>query len=48
MNIGKYIFTQVIDFIYCYQIDKLVKMYKGDWHTKDLSQIGRTFLCRMT
>ena len=37
MNIGKYIFAQVIDFIPCYQFDKLVKKYKGDWHAKDLS-----------
>ena len=37
MNIGKYIFAQVIDFIPRYQFDKLVKMYKGDWHAKDLS-----------
>lgn len=40
MNIGKYIFAQVIDFIPRYQFDKLVKKYKGDWHAKDLSQIG--------
>ncbi len=37
MNIGKYIFAQVIDFIPCYQFDKLVKKYKGDWHAKDSS-----------
>ena len=37
MNIGKYIFAQVIDFIPRYQFDKLVKKYKGDWHAKDLS-----------
>lgn len=37
MNIGKYIFAQVIDFIPCYQFDKLVNKYKGDWHAKDLS-----------
>ena len=37
MNIGKYILAQVIDFIPRYQFDKLVKMYKGDWHAKDLS-----------
>ena len=36
MNIGKYIFAQVIDFIPRYQFDKLVKKYKGDWHAKDL------------
>ena len=37
MNIGKYIFAQVIDFIPRYQFDKLVKKYKGDWHAKDLT-----------
>lgn len=37
MNIGKYIFAQVIDFIPRYQFDKLVKKYKGDWHVKDLT-----------
>ena len=37
MNIGKYIFAQVIDFIPRYQFDKLVKKSKGDWHAKDLS-----------
>ena len=35
MNIGKYIFAQVIDFIPRYQFDKLVKKYKGDWHAKE-------------
>lgn len=37
MNLGKYIFAQVIDFIPRYQFDKLVKKYKGDWHAKDLT-----------
>ena len=37
MNLGKYIFAQVIDFIPRYQFDKLVKKYKGDWHAKDLN-----------
>ena len=37
MNIGKYIFAQVIDFIPRYQFDKLVKKYKGDWHAKELT-----------
>lgn len=37
MNIGKYIFAQVTDFIPRYQFDKLVKKYKGNWHAKDLS-----------
>ena len=37
MNLGKYIFAQVIEFIPRYQFDKLVKKYKGYWHAKDLN-----------
>lgn len=37
MNIDKYIFAQVIDFMLRYQFDKLVEMYKGDWHVKALN-----------
>ncbi len=37
MNIGKYVFAQVVDFIPRYQFDKLVAKFKGDWHAKDLS-----------
>lgn len=37
MNIGKYIFAQVIDFIPRYQFEKLVKKYNGDWHVKNLT-----------
>jgi hypothetical protein len=37
MNLGKYIFAQVIDFTHRYQFDKLVKKYNGDWPTKDLN-----------
>lgn len=37
MNLGKYIFAQVIEFIPRYQFDKLVKKYKGDWHAKNLN-----------
>lgn len=29
MNQGKYVFSQVIEFIPRYQFDKLVKQYKG-------------------
>lgn len=36
MNQGKYVFSQVIEFIPRYQFDKLVKQYKGDWHSKNL------------
>ena len=37
MNTGKYVFSQVIEFIPRYQFDKLVKKYKGDFHAKDLN-----------
>lgn len=37
MNLGKYVFSQVIEFIPRYQFDKLVKLYKGDWHVKNLN-----------
>ena len=37
MNQGKYVFSQVIEFIPRYQLDKLVKQYRGDWHTKNLN-----------
>ena len=37
MNVGSYIFPQVVDFIPRYQFDKLVAKYHGDWHAKDLT-----------
>lgn len=37
MNQGKYVFSQVIEFIPRYQFDKLVKQYRGDWHVKNLN-----------
>ncbi len=37
MNQGKFIFSQVVEFIPRYQFDKLVKQYKGDWHSKNLN-----------
>lgn len=37
MNQGKYVFSQVVEFIPRYQFDKLVRQYKGDWHVKNLS-----------
>lgn len=37
MNQGKYVFSQVIEFIPRYQFDKLVRQYKGDWHIKSLN-----------
>ena len=37
MNQGKFVFSQVMEFIPRYQFDKLVKLYKGDWHVKNLN-----------
>ena len=37
MNVGSYIFAQVVDFIPRYQFDKLVAKYQGNWHAKDLT-----------
>ena len=37
MNIGKYIFSQVIDFVPRYLFDKLVTKYKGDRHSRELN-----------
>lgn len=37
MNKGRYVFSQIIDYIPRYQFDKLVAKYHGDWHSKDLS-----------
>lgn len=37
MNQGKFVFSQVMEFIPHYQFDKLVKLYKGDWHVKNLN-----------
>ena len=37
MNVGSYIFSQVVDYIPRYQFDKLVTKYRGNWHTKELT-----------
>ena len=37
MNVGSYIFSQVVDYIPRYQYDKLVTKYRGNWHTKELT-----------
>ena len=37
MNQGKYVFSQVIEFIPRYQFDKHVRLYKGDRHVKNLN-----------
>ena len=37
MNVGSYIFSQVVDYIPRYQFDKFVTKYRGNWHAKDLT-----------
>ena len=37
MNVGSYIFSQVVDYISRYQFDKFVTKYRGNWHAKDLT-----------
>ena len=37
MNVGSYIFSQVVDYIPRYQFDKLVAKYRGNWHAKELT-----------
>ena len=37
MNVGSYIFSQVVDYIPRYQFDKLVAKFHGNWHSKDLT-----------
>lgn len=37
MNKGRYVFSQVLDYLPRFQFDRLVRKYKGDWHSKDLT-----------
>jgi hypothetical protein len=37
MNNGRYVFSQVTDYIPKYQFDKLVQLHKGDRHLKELN-----------
>lgn len=37
MNVGRYIFAQVVDFLPRYQFDKIVDKYHGNWHARDLT-----------
>lgn len=37
MNLGRYVFSQVVEYIPRYQFDKLVEQYRGNWHAKDLT-----------
>lgn len=34
---SKYIFSQVVDFVYRYEFGKCVKRYNGDYHVRELS-----------
>ena len=45
MNVGSYIFSQVVDYIPRYQFDKLVAKYHGNWHSKDLTCITSCCIC---
>ena len=44
MNQGKFVSSQVVEYIPRYQFDKLVKQYRGDCHTKNLSSYSH-LLC---
>ena len=37
MNTGRYIFSQVVDFIPRYQFNKIVTKYRGNWHARGLT-----------
>lgn len=37
MNTGKYIFSQVADYIPKYEFDSIVRKYHGDYHVRDLN-----------
>ncbi|MDR2684577.1 MAG: DUF4372 domain-containing protein [Prevotellaceae bacterium] len=37
MNTGKYVFSQIVDFLDYKEFNKCVKCYNGNWHKRDLS-----------
>lgn len=37
MNKGKFVFSQVIDFLPRYEFDKIVKVYNGDYRYRHLT-----------
>lgn len=41
MNIGRYIFSQVMDFLPRYEFRKIVKKYKADFHAKNLNSLSQ-------
>jgi len=51
MNTGKYVFSQVLDFVSRYEFDKLVKLYKGDYRIRELNcwnQLIQLFFGQLT
>lgn len=34
---GRFVFSQILDYLPRYEFDKLVSKYKGDWHAKELT-----------
>lgn len=41
MNIGRYVFSQVMDFLPRYGFKKIVKKYKADFHAKNLNSLSQ-------
>jgi hypothetical protein len=41
MNLGRYVFAQVVDFVPRYLFNKIVSMYKGDFHAKELNSYSQ-------
>ena len=41
MNIGRYVFSQVMDFLPRYEFRKIVKKYKADFHAKNLNSLNQ-------
>lgn len=37
MNSGKYVFSQLLEFVDRYEFKKCVKRYKGDYRTRDFN-----------
>ena len=41
MNLGRYVFAQVVVFVPRYLFNKIVSKYKGDFHAKELNSYGQ-------
>lgn len=41
MNLGRYVFAQVVDFVPRYLFNKIVSKYKGDFHAKELNSYSQ-------